>query len=237
MFKRKKLFQFSDILGSPSTRPSKLVEKIIDKIRTQDREMKRQWSSISAVSLALSQSKKLGQLHNNNKNKKHIAGLNFADLVQRAWSAHNPQHSLGSVPEEQVVGKFRAAAASVLSPANRQFRAEQAKRAADARNCKDKNKRRIVLGGQAFSVDDDDLSVFQVDDNVEKVRQQVDVVEREEDDVVPELGNNEDHAVYRRLSGGPKRAPPLGMLHKQVSISSTFYAHIFCTNINSAAFL
>ena len=212
-----KSIEFANVLGSPSTRPSKLVEKIIDKIRTQDREMKRQWSSISAVSLALSQSKKLGQLHN--KNKKPFPGLNFADLVQRAWSAHNPQHNLGSVPEEQVVGKFRAAAASVLSPANRQFRAEQAKRAFDARNCKDKNKRRIVLGGQAFSVDDDDLSVFQVDDNVEKVLQHIDVVEREEDDVVPELGNNEDHAVYRRLSGGPKRAPPLGMLHKQVSIS------------------
>jgi hypothetical protein len=192
--------------------------------------MKRQWSSISAVSLALAQSKKLGQLHNNNnKNKKPYPGLNFADLVQRAWSAHNPQHTLGSVPEEQVVGKFRAAAASVLSPANRQFRADQAKRAADARNCKDKNKRRIVLGGQAFSVDDDDLSVFQVDDNVEKGRNQhaVDVLEREEDDVVPELGANEDHAVYRRLSGGPKRAPPLGMLHKQVSI---FNIHFLCVD-------
>jgi hypothetical protein len=33
---------------------------------------------------------------------------------------------------------------------------------------------------------------------------------------VAELGNVEDHAIYRRLSGGPKRAPPLGMLHKQV---------------------
>ena len=60
----------------------------------------------------------------------------------------------------QGISKFRAVANSVLSPANRQYRAEQAKRAADA---KDRQKRRIVIGGQAFSVDDDDLSVTQVE--------------------------------------------------------------------------
>ena len=131
--------------------------------------MKRQWSSISAVSLALSQSKKLSQGLPSKNLTKSLAkiereqGLNFAQLVQRAWSLHNPQQTLGTVQEETAPGnKFRAAANSVLSPANRLFRAEQAKRAADSRNCKDKNKRRIVLGGQAFSVDDDDLSVVQV---------------------------------------------------------------------------
>ena len=132
--------------------------------------MKRQWSSISAVSLAISQSKKLSQGLASKNLKKSFQkiesdqGLNFAQLVQRAWSLHNPaQQTLGTVQEETAPGnKFRAAANSVLSPANRLFRAEQAKRAADARNCKDKNKRRIVLGGQAFSLDDDDLSVLQV---------------------------------------------------------------------------
>ena len=58
---------------------------------------------------------------------------------------------------------------------------------------------------------------FQVDDTVQKLEKNCEISEQEENDVVPELGSNEDHAVYRRLSGGPKRAPPLGMLHKQVS--------------------
>jgi hypothetical protein len=59
----------------------------------------------------------------------------------------------------KAVGKFRAAANSVLSPANRQFRAEQAKR---AEKSGDKNRRKIILAGQAFSIDDEDLSVIQV---------------------------------------------------------------------------
>ena len=101
-------------LGCPSTRPSKLVEKIIDKIRTQDREMKRQWSSISAVSLALAQSKKLGQNNtnlNNRTSKPFGQNLNFADLVQKAWSQHNPQQSLGSpvVQPEQVTAQLNLA--------------------------------------------------------------------------------------------------------------------------------
>jgi hypothetical protein len=45
---------------------------------------------------------------------------------------------------------------------------------------------------------------------------------QEENDIVPELGKSEESAVYRRLSGGPKRAPPLGMLHKQVRYSRHF---------------
>jgi hypothetical protein len=62
--------------------------------------------------------------------------------------------------------------------------------------------------------------MIQVDEN-DRQNVGVDVndrqdVEKEEDDVVAELGNVEGHAIYRRLSGGPKRAPPLGMLHKQV---------------------
>jgi hypothetical protein len=92
------------------------VEKIIDKIRTQDREMKRQWSSISAVSLALAQSKKLGQNNinanlNNRTSKPFGQNLNFADLVQKAWNQHNPQQSLGSavVQPEQVTAQLNLA--------------------------------------------------------------------------------------------------------------------------------
>ena len=109
---------------------------------------------------------------------------------------------------------------SVLSPANRLFRAEQAKRAADS---KDRAKRRIVIAGQAFSVDEEDLSVTQVDENERpspSARVEPTTVHDEVDDVVAELGCKEESAVYRRLSGGPKRAPPLGLLHKQDSLAS-----------------
>ncbi len=63
-------------------------------------------------------------------------------------------------------------------------------------------------------MDDEDLSVTQVD----KLPPPKDPLELEERDVVPELG--EDKSIYRRLSGGPKRAPPLSMLHKQDSMAS-----------------
>ncbi len=70
--------------------------------------MKRQWSSISAVSLALSQSRKFGQIPQNNRLLKPVKpesqNLNFADLVQRAWSQQYPQQTLGTpVQSDQVI--------------------------------------------------------------------------------------------------------------------------------------
>lgn len=63
-------------------------------------------------------------------------------------------------------------------------------------------------------MDDEDLSVTQVD----KTPPSRDALELEARDVVPELGD--EKSIYRRLSGGPKRAPPLSMLHKQDSMAS-----------------
>jgi hypothetical protein len=51
---------------------------------------------------------------------------------------------------------FRAAAQSVLSPANRQFMAEQAMRA----DRQERTKKKLVIGGETFSIDEDDLSVL-----------------------------------------------------------------------------
>ena len=69
--------------------------------------MKRQWSSISAVSLALAQSRKIGQIpqHTNRTSGKpeKFPNRNFADLVHRAWSQHNPQQALGSQAHSEHV--------------------------------------------------------------------------------------------------------------------------------------
>lgn len=59
---------------------------------------------------------------------------------------------------------FRAAVQSVLSPANREYMAEQARRA--DRSANERIKKKLVIGGKTFSIDEDDLSV--VDEDVEK---------------------------------------------------------------------
>ena len=57
---------------------------------------------------------------------------------------------------------FRAAVHSVLSPANRQYMAEQSRRA--DRLAHERNKKKLVIGGKTFSIDEDDLSVVADDE-------------------------------------------------------------------------
>lgn len=59
--------------------------------------------------------------------------------------------------ELKGVRAFRAAVQSVLSPANREYMAEQARRA--DRSAHEKQKKKLVIGGKTFSIDEDDLSV------------------------------------------------------------------------------
>ena len=52
---------------------------------------------------------------------------------------------------------FRKAVHSVLSPANREHMAEEARRA--DRLAQDRHKKKLVIGGKTFSINEDDLSV------------------------------------------------------------------------------
>ena len=56
---------------------------------------------------------------------------------------------------------FRAAARSVLSPANREFMADQAHKAGQCAHARTRKK--LVIGGKTFSIDEDDRSVMDED--------------------------------------------------------------------------
>lgn len=127
-------------------RPSKLVEKIIEKIRAQERSKRSQGIASLANSVwAITQ--KIGR---NNRSVVPVKPA-FATVVDQAL-----QRKLNPGPEGALRGAraFRAAAQSVLSPANRQFMAEQARRADQLAH-----KKKLVIAGKTFSIDEDDLSV------------------------------------------------------------------------------
>lgn len=147
---------YRGLSGSSSTRPSKLVEKIIDKIRMQDRLFRRQLTGLSLSSAVYAGQHNGFKGHNNNNGRAVSAFANVVNQVVR-----QNQHS--SKAGLRGARAFRAAAHSVLSPANRQFMADQAERA--DRLAMERAKKRLVLGGQTFSVDEDDLSV--VDEELE----------------------------------------------------------------------
>ena len=56
---------------------------------------------------------------------------------------------------------FRAAARSVLSPANREFIADQARKA--GQRAHERHRKKLVIGGKTFSIDEDDRSVMDED--------------------------------------------------------------------------
>ena len=56
---------------------------------------------------------------------------------------------------------FRAAARSVLSPANREFMADQARKA--GQRAHGRHRKKLVIGGKTFSIDEDDRSVMDED--------------------------------------------------------------------------
>ena len=117
--------------------------------------LKRQTTGLSLTSSVWSSSIKTRPLV---KNK--IRAPAFANIVNQAVEKQNagPQGLKGA-------RAFRAAVHSVLSPANREYMAEQARRA--DRN--ERQKKKLVIGGKTFSIDEDDLSV--VDDESGKYKQ------------------------------------------------------------------
>ena len=123
-------------LGPPNSRPSKLVEKIIDRIRVQER-MRRQ-----ATGLSLTGAKAV-----------RVKAPGFVNVVNQAMA-----RKAGAL---KGASAFRAAVHSVLSPANREYMDQQARRADRSRI-----KKKLVLGNKTFSIDEDDLSV--VDESQEK---------------------------------------------------------------------
>ena len=88
----------------------------------------------------------------NIQHQKKSAFLGFASIVNQAMEVQNagPQGLKGA-------RAFRAAVHSVLSPANREYMAEQARRA--DRLAQDRHKKKLVIGGKTFSINEDDLSV------------------------------------------------------------------------------
>ena len=136
----------STILGPPDSRPSKLVEKIIERIRVQER-LKRQATGTSLTSSIWPSSTAVKP---NFKRKLQLA--RFASIVNQAMEVQNagPQGLKGA-------RAFRKAVHSVLSPANREHMAEEARRA--DRLAQDRHKKKLVIGGKTFSINEDDLSV------------------------------------------------------------------------------
>ncbi len=128
-------------LGPPDARPSKLVEKILNRIRVQER-LKRQGTGLSlSSSMSLQPS-----------NRPTLRGkAGFASIVNQAMDLHSSSKSLKGAKA------FRAAVQSVLSPANREYMAEQARKA--DQSALFKTKKRLVIGGKTLSINEDDLSV------------------------------------------------------------------------------
>ena len=131
-----KLLCILDFLGPPNSRPSKLVEKIIDRIRIQER-LRRQ---VTGLSLTGTGNKMV-----------RLKTPGFANVVNQAMARKPAPGAL------KGASAFRAAVHSVLSPANREYMDEQ-KRRAD-RLASARIKKKLVLGNKTFSIDEDDLSV------------------------------------------------------------------------------
>ena len=109
------------------------MEKIIDRIRVQER-MRRQATNLSLTGAKAVRVKQPG----------------FASVVNQAMA-----RKAGAL---KGASAFRAAVHSVLSPANREYMDQQARRAD-----RHATKKKLVLGNKTFSIDEDDLSV--VDEN------------------------------------------------------------------------
>ena len=139
--------KLSHFVGPPSSRPSQLVQKIIERIRSQER-LRRQATGLSLAS----------NLTNSPATRGKRGKLGFAKIVNQAMDAQNAGADGTGLKGARA---FRAAVNSVLSPANREFMDEQARRA-DRRKLEQRRKR-LVIGGKTFSVDEDDLSVLDED--------------------------------------------------------------------------
>ena len=137
----------NNFAGPPSSRPSQLVQKIIERIRSQER-LRRQATGLSLAS----------NLTNSPATRGKRGKLGFAKIVNQAMDAQNAGADGTGLKGARA---FRAAVNSVLSPANREFMDEQARRA-DRRKLEQRRKR-LVIGGKTFSVDEDDLSVLDED--------------------------------------------------------------------------
>ena len=130
------------VAGPPNSRPSKLVEKIIDRIRVQER-LRRQATGLSLTGTKIAR----------------LKAPAFATIVNQAMARKGVALPAGSTAGGQLKGAsaFRAAVHSVLSPANREYMDEQKRRADRLANARIKKK--LVLGNKTFSIDEDDLSV------------------------------------------------------------------------------
>ena len=87
-----------------------------------------------------------------NLKSSRVGPSGFVNIVNQAMEVQNagPKGLKGA-------RAFRAAVHSVLSPANREYMAEQARRA--DRLAHDRHKKKLVIGGKTFSINEDDLSV------------------------------------------------------------------------------
>ena len=139
--------KLNHFVGPPSSRPSQLVQKIIERIRSQEK-LRRQATGLSLAS----------NLTNSPATRGKRGKLGFAKIVNQAMDAQNASADGAGLKGARA---FRAAVNSVLSPANREFMDEQARRA-DRRKLEQRRKR-LVIGGKTFSVDEDDLSVLDED--------------------------------------------------------------------------
>eukprot|EP00094_Tigriopus_californicus_P009871 TCALIF_09518-PA protein Name:"Protein of unknown function" AED:0.06 eAED:0.06 QI:947/0.4/0.5/1/1/1/6/0/681 len=192
--------------GSSSTRPSELVEKIIDKIRSQERLLRRQptylscrssqWASSASLNLPPGLASAMfsySSHHNQFAIPKASSNNGFASIVGHAQH-HQLAFKRQMQPPLRGVKAFRAMAHSVLSPANRQFIEDQQEKSE-----KPPEDRTLVIGNNTFRVDED-LKVI------------------EEEDEIPE-----DDAMCRKsdVSGVELRSwPKLGLLTKRDSTLS-----------------
>ena len=124
------------------------MEKIIDRICIQER-LKRQTTGLSLASSSTWSYPLIRPKILSNRNKFRPPG--FANIVNQAMEKQSPVSPQGL----KGARAFRAAVQSVLSPANREYMEEQARRADRG----DRQKKKLVIGGKTFSIDEDDLSV------------------------------------------------------------------------------
>eukprot|EP00095_Tigriopus_kingsejongensis_P007535 maker-scaffold104_size368486-snap-gene-0.9 protein:Tk07535 transcript:maker-scaffold104_size368486-snap-gene-0.9-mRNA-1 annotation:"hypothetical protein L798_11134" len=150
--------------GSSSSRPSEIVEKIFERIRSQDHSLKRQSTRMSGLSSRWASSGSLFQAPNAmmlpglgvSAGMPHFLGPNFATIVNHA---QHQQMAFARHIQPPLKGAraFKAVAHSVLNPANRRFIESQEEQGIGPN-------RTMVIGGQSYQVDED-LNVIEEEES------------------------------------------------------------------------
>ncbi len=198
-----------------SGRPSEIVEKIIQKISSQEKTLKKQFTQMSLFSSHWGSASTCGSLAA--AGSAAAAGTGTASPLQmlalqesRPPAVAAPRYNFARVvdhaqlhqrrPGLKGAGAFKAAAFSVLSPANRRFIETQAAEAE-----RPQEDRKIILGGETFKVNED-LKVITEEDEESAVGAA--------DEVSSSVGSG---VVIRKRSSRP---PPLSLSRRPPSLSN-----------------